>query len=122
VFLDEASLVMPCGTLYLHHPNKEHTEEEPMMAVASGTQSLLPSVDDLADSPSNLKALIDSMNDHIAWVAPVSIDFECSMCDTNHFVDLTGGDEAGPNGTGDRESISVDAIKEEEIEETGEVD
>jgi hypothetical protein len=94
------------------HRIKEKASDEPLLSTAARCQLQLRVVEDPEDNPCYLKALLDSMNDHRAWEAPLSVGIEHSMRESGPFIDLTGG-EGSSSGAGPSE------VKEEpEDEET----
>jgi predicted nuclease with RNAse H fold len=70
------------------HRVKEEAGDEPVLSVAAWRQQQLHAAEYNEDSPSYLKTLLDSMNDHRAWEAPLSIVIEHSIRECNLFIDL----------------------------------
>jgi hypothetical protein len=58
------------------------------MMAAARCHELLRAADDPEGSPGYLKALLDSMKDHGAWAAHLSVGIEQSMRDAAPFIDL----------------------------------
>jgi hypothetical protein len=71
--------------------------KESLLLAEARHQQQLCTDDDPKDSLVYLNSLLDSMNDHRAWEASLSIGIERSMHDTGRFIDLTGSEGSSNN-------------------------
>jgi hypothetical protein len=93
---------------------KEEAGDEPVLLAAAWRQQQLRAVEYNEDIPGYLKTLLDSMNDHRAWEAPLCIVIEHSVRECNLFINLISG-EGSSSGAGPSE---VKEEPEKEDEET----